>query len=196
MQLGGINMLIGICGKSGSGKSYISEIIKSYDKNTIYLDIDKIAHYILTLDEIKEKIKYFGDIFTNNEIDRKKLGKIVFKDKEKMDYLKELTYYYEQIIIDKVINDNQDKIIILDYLFLKDMKYFKMCDLTIIVDAPYNIRLNRVIKRDSITEEQFIRRDKSYDLNSEGFTYIIENIDKEKTKKKVSDIYEKSIIHR
>ena len=41
-----------------------------------------------------------------------------------------------------------------------------------------------------------MKRDYSYQLNEEGFDYIIENVDKEKTKKKVSEIYDKSIIHR
>lgn len=189
-------MLICIVGKSGSGKSYVSNIIKEYNENTIYLDIDKIAHKVLELEEVKEQLLILGDILTSNKIDRKKLGNIVFNNEEKMNYLKKVTWYYMEKIIDEVIEKNKDKIIILDYLFLKETKYFNKSDLNILVDAPFNVRLERSIKRDNIPKEQFIKRDCSYQLNEEGFDYIIENIDEEKTKKKVGEIYDKSIIYR
>ena len=189
-------MLICIVGKSGSGKSYISNIIKKYNESTVYLDVDKIAHKVLELEEVKEQLLILGDILTSNKIDRKKLGYIVFNNERKMKYLKEVTWYYMEKIIDKIIKKNKDKIIILDYLFLKETKYFNKSDLNILVDAPFNIRLERATKRDNITKEQFMKRDYSYQLNEEGFDYIIENVDKEKTKKKVSEIYDKSIIHR
>lgn len=71
-----IFMLIGICGKSGSGKSTLAEEIKKkYPEKTIHIDIDKIGHYILEIQEVKiELIRHFKkNILTNNKIDRKKV---------------------------------------------------------------------------------------------------------------------------
>ena len=53
-------MLIGICGKSGSGKSTISNYLKS-ELGAIHCDIDKMGHYVLTLPNVqKDLIDSFG----------------------------------------------------------------------------------------------------------------------------------------
>ena len=76
-------MILGIVGKAGSGKSYVSNLLEKNFKNSIIIDVDRVGHYVLTLFHVKEKIKNtFGKIVfdENNEIDRKELGKIVFND--------------------------------------------------------------------------------------------------------------------
>ena len=49
-------MIIGICGKSGSGKSTIAKQITEKYKNSVHLDIDKIAHKSHKDKEIKEQL--------------------------------------------------------------------------------------------------------------------------------------------
>ena len=107
--------IIGITGKSGSGKTTIASAIAK-KINGIHLDIDKIGHEVLEDKSIKEKlIEAFGDnILTNFVVDRKKLGKIVFKSKYKMGILTDITWPSMEKMIDKTINSNQEKIIILD----------------------------------------------------------------------------------
>ena len=192
-------MIICIVGKSGSGKSYISRLLKSYSDKIVFLDIDQIGHYVLTLQDVKENlIREFGNqIINNGVVDRKRLSKIVFNSKDKMDKLSNITWESMEKVIDKYIYDNQNKIIVLDYLLLPKTKYFNISDLNILIDAPYETRKNRVLIRDNITEEKFIEREKaSLNLNDYTFDYVINNIEKNKTKRKVRDIYDKSIIHR
>ena len=192
-------MIICIVGKSGSGKSYITSLLKSYSNKIVNLDIDKIAHFVLKLDEVKDElIKSFGnDILDENNISRKKLGNIVFDSKDKMEILSNITWKYMEIIIDNFISKNQNKIIILDYLLLPKTKYFQNCDIRILIDAPFDVRMKRVLERDKITEEQFILRDKNgLNFDNIKFDYVIKNDDKYKIKRKVRDIYDKSIIPR
>lgn len=76
-------------------------------------------------------------------------------------------------------------------------KYFRTSDLRILVTAPEEIRMQRVITRDNITKEKFLSREASAPkINPDYFEYIINNVDKENTKKKIGEIYDKSIIHR
>ena len=60
-------MIIGICGKSGSGKTTLaSHLAKEYE-NAINLDIDKIGHNVLNIEEVKcEFIKLLN---TDSDID-------------------------------------------------------------------------------------------------------------------------------
>ena len=171
-------MIIGICGKSGSGKSTIAKQITSRYKNAVHLDIDKIAHKSHKDEEVKQKIigTFTESVLTNNEIDRKKLGRIVFASKEKMKLLEEITWEFMEKEIDNFINENKDKIIILDYILLPLTKYFDKCNIKILLNIPYHIRKQRVLSRDDITEEQFDLRDSaSIQYEMSDFDVVLEN---------------------
>ena len=79
-----------------------------------------------------------------------------------------------QIEVDKFLIENKEKIIILDWLLLPISKYFDKCDVKLLLDIPYEVRKERTIKRDNITEEAFDLREKasiSFDTNK--FDYVI-----------------------
>lgn len=190
-------MIITISGASNSGKSYISNIIKELEKNTIHINIDTIAHMALENKKIKNKLIKIFSLKNTNKIDRKELGNIVFNDTYKMELLSEITWNYMENYIDNIIANNKDKIIILDYILIPKTKYFKMSNINILVKANKETRLNRSIKRDNITEKKFIERDNNCPIyNEEEFDYIIDNNQKEETRKMVKQIYDKSIIYR
>ena len=172
-------MLISICGKSGSGKSTLSnELVKTYGKKVIHVDVDKIAHNILKSEEVKgELVKKFGNnILNNNLIDRKKLGKIVFNSNVKMSLLSDITWDFMQKEIDKIIESNKNKIIVLDYILIYKTEYFYKSDIKILLDVPYEIRRDRCMLRDKISEDEFILREKaSIDYNENDFDFVLKN---------------------
>ena len=172
-------MIISICGKSGSGKSTLAQKIIEERKNAIHIDIDKIAHQVLTIPEVKYQLQeQFKDVLTNNEVDRKKLGPIVFSSQDNMDILAKITWPYMEREIDRIINEHKDKIIILDYLLLPKTKYFDQSDIKILLDIPKSIRRERIIQRDNISEDKFNLRDSSsIDYAKEKFDYIISSDD-------------------
>lgn len=168
-------MIIGICGKSGSGKSTIARKIASIIPDSVYLDIDKIGHEVLVYPEVQTQIK---ETFGIESTDRKVLGDIVFNNRYEMDKLADITWNYMKVLIQKFIDDNKDKTIILDWLLLTKSHFFNMCDVKILVDAPYEIRLARAMKRDNITQEAFETREKaSEQYNKQDFDYVIETIE-------------------
>lgn len=174
-------MVICICGKSGSGKSTIARKLNDLIPNSIHIDIDIIGHKShLNEDVRQELINTFGNkIITNKNIDRKKLSKIVFSNKDEMKKLEQITWEYMEKEIDNIIDNNKNKIIILDWLLLPKTKYFNNNNFKILVDIPYEIRKERAMKRDNIKEETFDLRDKaSIDYDNKSFDYIIkENTD-------------------
>lgn len=182
-------MIIGICGKSGSGKSTLARNI-SKECDSIYVDIDSIGHKVLTFSEVKmELVNSFGDVVSNNIVDRKKLGELVFSSRKKMKVLSDITWKYMQIEIDKIISENTSKVIILDWLLLPKTKYFDMCDVRIHLDIPYEIRKERAIKRDNISSEDFdLRESASIDYILEDFDYVIQDNSQDVVRKLVSKL--------
>ena len=176
-------MIIGVCGKSGSGKSTTAkQIIELTNNKAVHLEIDKVGHSVILLPEVKDElVNSFGDsIINENKVDRKRLGEIVFDSRKEMDKLTDITWRYMQLEIDKFIKNNTDRIVILDWLLLTITKYFGMCDIKILLDIPYDIRLQRAIERDGITKEAFDLREKaSIEYNPNDFDYVLKSNDEE-----------------
>lgn len=178
-------MIISICGKSGSGKSTLTnELLKHYGDSAIHIDVDKIGHYVNTIPEVlAEEVKCFGEgILTDGIVDRKKLGKIVFSSDEEMAKLTEITWKYMEKEIDKIVESNQGKLVILDWQLTPKTKFFEQSDLTILLDIPVEIRKERILKRDNISPEKFdIREQASMD-------YSLYNFDIVQTKMNIDEI--------
>lgn len=171
------NMIIGICGKSGSGKSYLSEIIAN-NLDMLHLDIDKISHEILEFPETQKFLKnnFSEEIFDNNILNRKKLGKIVFNNPEKLKKLNEFCQKQIEKRIDKIIS-SENRPIILDYALLDKLKQFSSCDVKILLTETLETRFERVQKRENISKEYFISRDNSLkDFDATSFDYCYTSI--------------------
>lgn len=192
-------MIICIVGKSGSGKSYVCNLLKSYSENIIHLDIDNISHQVLTFPNVVDKlVNTFGNsVLYNNSINRKALANIVFNSKSAMDKLTNITWNQMEILIDNFIENNQSKIILLDWQLLAKTKYFNQANFKVLVQADFNLRMKHAILRDNITEENFLTREKaSYTFNKDDFDIIIDNDFSINTDRLVKEFYDKSIVSR
>lgn len=169
--------LIGITGKTGSGKSTFGKLLAG-KLNCKYIDIDKIGHSAISDSSISKKLyQEFGqDILDDNKnIDRKKLGNIVFSDKNKMDILTNLTWNYMQNKIDNILSQNEDYYI-LDWALLPSVKYFNICDIKILIVSEDIKRKEKILKRDNISKEYLEKRENNtLDYSNFKFDYIFNN---------------------
>ena len=156
-----------------------------------YLEIDKVGHEVYKHPKVMEAlILAFGeDVVEDGLEDRKKIGDIVFSNRNKMTELRDATWYYMSKDIDYFLRDNEDKVIILDWLLLPKTNYFHKCDIKILLDIPYEERLKRAMIRDGITEEKFKLRDAaSIEFNEEDFDLVIKGGSKEEIRKRLYKI--------
>lgn len=169
--------IIGITGKSGSGKSFFAFHL-AQKLNCPYVDVDKIGHKSSSDPEILKKLcENFGCRILNKDgsLNRKKLGNIVFSNNSKMSILTDLTWNYIKNQLDILVS-NASNYIILDYALLPICDYWEKCSFKILVTANINQRKNIVLKRDNITPEYFDKRESSsLDYSSIKFDYIFEN---------------------
>lgn len=185
-------MIIGITGNSGAGKSYISDLISGYGFKRI--DMDKIAHSIYETrpDCLKEIRENFGDeVFHEETLQRKKLGEIVFNDKNKLELLNEITHKY---IMEEAKKEMNEENILLDAPVLIDTKFEKLCEKIILVTSDTDTKIKRIMARDNISYEYAMNRIKSQPDEiylSTKCHYIVDNSEGRDVKKAVEEIIKK-----
>lgn len=163
-------MLIGITGKSGSGKTTMATWMAN-NMEYFLIDVDEVGHKILDIPEVQAKIKEaFGvEVSSTN---RKALGDVVFNNREKMKEYADMTFKLMCDEIDKLIDAHPNCII--EWILLPKTKYFNQYDIKILCKRSYEKRLNDVMQRDGITQEYFETREKnSIEYDEEKFDKII-----------------------
>lgn len=149
-------MIIGLTGGSGTGKSTVVEFF--IDKGYLLLDFDKISRDVCAPNTkcLKELTNHFGNDILNKDktLNRKHLGNIVFKDKEKLKELNNITHKYilEEMLM--FLSKNKDKNIIMDAPLLFEANIDKYCNKTIAILATKEARIERIMKRDGLTRRQ------------------------------------------
>ena len=179
-----------ISGKSGSGKSYIANLLAK-KLNCKVFDLDQISHQTLTLENVKDFVRrtFSAEVFENDTIITKKLGKIAFFESEKLNQLNNLCHEEMVKIIDKKLTELDDEYVILDYLLLPKMKYFKTALFKILIKTDDVVRKNRILSRDNISSEYFdARESNSITFNDNDFDFVADgssNIDIDKLTKQI-----------
>lgn len=172
-----MSFLICVTGKSGSGKSTFARYVAAIH-DCAYIDVDEIGHdSLIQEDVIRGLCQNFGEeiLGFDGKIDRKKLGKIVFNDKSKMEILNDLTWQYMERTIDSRIQ-RATKPVVIDWILLPKTKYWELCDIRVLVESDIVKRKQVVVSRDNISEEYFDERDSaSIDYSPYDFDYIFSN---------------------
>ena len=169
--------LIGITGKTGTGKSTIATIL-AQKLDAQYVDIDKIGHQATSDPHIAKKLcDIFGNelLDSNGMINRKKLGNIVFSDTDKMQILTDITWEYMEQELDKILLQKQ-QCFIFDWALLPKVKFWDMCDFKILVTSDDTMRKKRILERDHISEDYLEKRESAtLDYSKLSFDFIFNN---------------------
>ena len=169
--------LIGITGKTGTGKSTIATAL-TQKLDGQYVDIDKIGHQSTSDPHITKKLcDIFGSelLDSNGTINRKKLGNIVFSDTDKMQILTDITWEYMEQELDNILLQEQ-QYFIFDWALLPKVKFWDMCDIKILITSDDTVRKGRILKRDHISQEYLEKRESAtLDYSKLSFDFTFDN---------------------
>lgn len=176
------NIVIGLTGQTGAGKSTVSAAMEKCGCGII--DADKISRELVEpkTDCLKMLTNAFGCDIINKDgsLNRKKLAEKAFSSKENTKLLNEITHPYIVKLTKQRIAEyfaNGCDIVVFDAPQLFESGSDKLCDIIVSVIASQECRLERIILRDGISEEQALARMK-VQLSEEYFRkhsdYIID----------------------
>lgn len=192
-------IMVGLCGRSGAGKGYVSRIfaehgIPSIDTDAVYKELTAPS---ATLSQcMEELVNRFGrDVAcSDNSLNRAVLRNIVFNgDGQALLDLNNITHKFilgESVKKAKKMYDDGFPIVIIDAPLLFESGFNKECDFIICVTAPEELSVKRIMKRDSISKECAEARLKTQISNSElteKSDFVIENDDSDKVRKDVEE---------
>ena len=145
-------MIIGITGGTGCGKTTLLKVIQ--EAGVLILDCDAIYHELLRTDAalLSAIEARFPGTVENGQLQRKKLGAVVFADRNALLDLNAITHSAVKQEVQKILAKMPD-LAAIDAIALFEGGLAELCDVTVAVTAPADIRVQRLILRDGITEE-------------------------------------------
>lgn len=154
---------VGLTGGIGSGKSAVAHLLAHYEIPII--DADVIAADLTNNDaEIHTALRNtFGAKYFENRgtLKRAELGKLVFSDEKALRALNDILhpkilFHIQQRI--KELEKKKQTIIVVDAALIYEIKIERQFDVVIVADAPLQMRVNRIKKRDNLPDEQIMQR--------------------------------------
>jgi len=153
---------VGITGNIGSGKTTVSKVFEILGVPVFYAD--DAAKNVMVTDKILIDgiIAAFGDMsyYEDGTLNRKHVASIVFKDESKLAKLNQLVHPAVFRAFDEwAANIKDAPYIMKEAALLFESNSYKMCDNTIMVTAPLELRIKRVMNRDGFNREDILSRD-------------------------------------
>lgn len=191
-------LIIGLTGGIGSGKTTVSKIFKGFGIPIFNSDVVAKEIINLDVDVIKVIKKEFGNVYLNGVIDTKKMRNIVFNDKKALKILNEIVHPKVKLTFYNWVNKHKDyKLLIKEAAILIEIGAHKEMDSIILVKAPKELRINRLLVRDNMDRESILKRMNAQLADKEKIKfadYVINNNDKELVVPQVEKIYNKLLI--
>ena len=173
-------MILGITGGIATGKTAVSDILKSLDIKVI--DMDIISREVIKLPKIIQSIKneFGSNVIKNGTVDRKLLREFIFDDKAKVQKLNNIMH---PAIIEKAKNEIDRLksstpliVVVIPLLFETNLEY--LTDSILLVTADYDKQVERIMTRDNSTKtnaENIIAAQMPLKKKVKKSNYVIEN---------------------
>ena len=150
-------MILGITGGTGCGKTTLLELLQAH--GALILDCDAIYHRLLREDAslLAAIESRFPGTVEDGQLQRKKLGALVFADKAALKDLEQITH---GAVKAEVLQQLEAKpaLAAIDAIGLFESGLDELCKLTVAVNAPLDARVQRLMARDGISEEYALAR--------------------------------------
>jgi dephospho-CoA kinase len=173
------NLIVGITGGIGSGKSTVCLIFELFNI-PVYNSDEKAKFLMNSSPNLIQSIQAnFGvEMYVNGALNKSKLADKVFSNPDALSQLNALVHPAVGRDFDEWQDRFDNAILLKEAAILIESGAHKKCDKVIVVDAPDELRVKRVMTRDQVSEKE-VRERMNRQLNREDrlkfADYIIDN---------------------
>jgi len=168
---------VALTGSIATGKSSVASIFRDY--GWVVIDADKVAHEVLDREYLQIS-KLFGEHYIlEKRVDRKRLGKHIFSNEKERKRLGTLLHplIYNEIEQRAKREEEFKKPYIIDIPLFFESNHYPI-ERTVVVYAPKEIQLKRLMQRDNFSKEEALLRIESQldiEIKREKATFLIDN---------------------
>lgn len=152
--------VIGLTGNIATGKSVVRRMLEHLGAYTI--DADALTHraYAKGAPGYQQVIDRFGKWLVNKdgEIDRKKLGGLVFSDPDAMKQLEEIVHPLVRQAADILIKRASQPVVVIEAIKLLEGDLRKVCDSIWVTNAPEGFQVERLMRKRGMSHDQATER--------------------------------------
>jgi dephospho-CoA kinase len=191
--------LVGLTGGIASGKSFVASLLADLGASTI--DADEVAREVVSLGSpgLSAVVSEFGSevLLPSGELDRHKLGDIVFSDPQSRIRLEAILHPLIRVRTTELINSQSSEIVVYSVPLLVEAKVDYPFDSVITVEAGSENQVERLVRSRSLTEDEARKRVSAQTTEAmrvERADYVIDSSgSKDETKSQVEEIWQQLV---
>lgn len=154
-----MTIVVGLTGGIASGKSTVSNMLKEMEITVIDADVESRLAVQNGEPAYKQIVLTFGEdiLLPDGEIDRQKLGSIIFHDEQKRQILNQIVHPE----VRRRMNEKKDaaikrdeKLVVLDIPLLFESNLINMVDRTLLVYVDRSVQLARLMERNHLSKDE------------------------------------------
>jgi dephospho-CoA kinase len=161
--------VIGLTGNIATGKSVVRRMLEHLGAYTI--DADALSHRVISRGApgYQPVLETFGRWLLDNDgqINRSKLGHLVFADKEALKQLEDIIHPYVNQAIDILVKRAGQKVIVIEAIKLLESELRNRCDTIWVTDAPQHVQIERLMRKRGLSQEDALQRVQSQSAQRE-----------------------------
>jgi dephospho-CoA kinase len=172
--------VIGLTGNIATGKSVVRRMLEHLGAYTI--DADALSHRAIAKGApgYQPVVDKFGKwiLDKDGEIDRAKLGRIVFSDPEALRQLEEVVHPLVRQAANMLIQRSTQAVVVLEAIKLLESEFRQACDGIWVTDAPQDIQVERLMRKRGLSREDARQRVQAQSAQTEKIAaanVVIEN---------------------
>ncbi|GED68245.1 dephospho-CoA kinase [Brevibacillus reuszeri] len=190
-------MILGLTGGIATGKSTVTAMLR--ERGIPVIDADQIAREVVEPGKpaYEAIVRHFGRdiLLEDGQIDRKKLGEVVFSDESERQKLNAIVHPEVRRVMRQeaeAAEANGEQIVFMDIPLLYESKLQYLVEKIVVVYAPGDMQLARMMERDELDEEQAKKRLRAQfpiDQKKLEADFLIDNSQsREETQRQVEDL--------
>ena len=152
--------IIGLTGNIATGKSVVRRMLEHLGAYTI--DADALAHRVIAKGApgYKPVLDRFGSwlLDKDGQIDRSKLGRLVFSDAEALAQLEDIVHPYVIQAVDLLVKRASQTVVVVEAIKLLESELRHQCDSIWVTDAPPQVQIDRLVRKRGLSQEDAIQR--------------------------------------